>query len=80
MTIHVFRVLQYKFVGYVRIARLMSYEWEEERKLALPASGAWSLVRTGEVAAKKPGVCACFLVSPVCVTLPPLRLWRSVVA
>ena len=79
-TIHVFRVLQEKFVRFVRMAGLMTYELEEERNPELPASGAWSLVRTREPAAKKPRVFACFVVSMVCVTLPPLHLWGSVVA
>ena len=75
-----FRVLQDKFVRCVRMAGLMACELEEERNLELPASRAWSLVLTRELAAKKPRVFACFVVSVVCVTLPPLRLWRSVVA
>ena len=58
----------------------MAYELEEERNLELPSSGEWSLVRTRELAAKKPRVFACFVVSVVCVILPPLRVWRSVVA
>ena len=69
-----------KFVRFIRMAGLMAYELEEERNLELPASGAWSLVRTRELAAKKPRVFACLVVSMVYVTLPPLRLWRSVVA
>ena len=77
--IPVFRVLPEKFVRFVRMASLMAYEWEEERNLELPASGAWSLVRTRELAAKKPRVFVCFVVSVVCVTLPPPRLWRSIV-
>ena len=44
--IPVFRVLQEKFVRFVRMAGLMAYELEEERNLQVPASGAWSLVRT----------------------------------
>ena len=79
-TIHVFRVMQEQFVRFVRTAGLMAYECEEERNFKLPASGAWSLVRTRELAAKKPRVFACFVVSVVCVTLPPLRLWRSIIA
>ena len=78
--IPVFRVLQEKFVRFVRMAGLMAYELEEEQNLELPASGAWSLVRTRELAAKKPGVFVCFVVSVVCVTLPPPRLGRSMVA
>ena len=58
----------------------MAYESEEERNLELPASGAWSLVRTRELALKKPRVFACFVVSVVCVILLLLRLWRSIVA
>ena len=75
-----FRVLQDKFVRYVRMAGLLAYELEEERNLELPASEAWSLVRTRELAAKKLQVFACFVVSVVCMMLPPLRLQRSVVA
>ena len=45
-TNHVLRVLQDKFVPYVRMAGRKAYELEEERNLELPASGAWSLVRT----------------------------------
>ena len=41
-----FCVLQEKFVRFVWMAGLMAYELEEERNLELPASGAWSLVRT----------------------------------
>ena len=51
--IPVFRVLQEKFVRFVRMARLMAYELEEEQNLELRASGAWSRVRTRELAAKK---------------------------
>ena len=58
----------------------MAYELEEEWNLELPASGAWSLVRTRELAVKEPRVFACFMVSVVCATLPLLRIWRSVVA
>ena len=72
-------VLQEKFVRFVRMAGLMAYELEEERKLELPASGAWSSVRTRGLAAKKPRVFVCFVVSVVCVMLPPPRLWRSIV-
>ena len=79
-TIPVFRVLQEKFVRLVRMAGLMAYELEEERKLELPASGPWSLVRTRELAAKKSRVFVCFVVSVVCLMLPPPRLWRSIVA
>ena len=75
-----FRVLQEKFVRIVRMAGLMAYELEEEGNLELPASGAWSLVRTRELAAKKPRVFVCFVVTVVCVTLPSPRLWRSMVA
>ena len=64
--IPVFRVLQEKFVRLVRIGGVMAYELEEERYLELPASGAWSLVRTRELAAKKPRVFVCFVVSVVC--------------
>ena len=78
--IPVFRVLQEKFVRFVRMAGMMAYKLEEERNLELPASGAWSLVRTRELAAKKPRVFVCFVVSVVCVLLPPPRLWRSMVA
>ena len=74
-----FCVLQEKFVRFVRMAGLMAYELEEERNLELPASGAWSLVRTRQLAAKKPRVFACFVVSVVCVMLPPHRLWSSIV-
>ena len=52
-TILVFRVLHEKFVRFVRMAGLKAYELEEEGQLELPASGAWSLVRTRELAAKK---------------------------
>ena len=58
----------------------MAYELEEERQLELPASGAWSLVRTRELAAKKPRVSVCFVVSVVCALVPPRRLWRPMVA
>ena len=75
-TIPVFCVLQEKFVQFVRMAGVMAYELEEERNLELLASGAWSLVRTRELAAKKPRVSVCFVVSVVCVLLPPPRLWR----
>ena len=61
-TIPVFRVLHERFVGFVRMARLMAYELEEERNLELPASGAWSLVRPRELAAKKSRVFVCFVV------------------
>ena len=73
-TIHVLRVLQEKFVRFVSMAGLVAYELEEEQNLELPASRAWSLVRTRDLAAKKPRVFACFVVLMVCVTLPPLRL------
>ena len=79
-TDRVFRVLQEKCVRFVRMAGLMAYELEEERQLELPASGAWSLVRTRELAAKKPRVFVCFVVSVVCALLPPRRLWRPMVA
>ena len=79
-TIRVFRVLQEKIVRFVRMAGLMAYDLEEEHNLELPVFGAWSLVRTRELTAKNPRVFACFVVSMVCVMLPPLRLWRSVVA
>ena len=75
----VFRVLQDKFVRFVRMPGLMAYELEEERQLELPASGAWSLVRTRELAAKKPRVSVCFAVSVVCALVPPRRLWRPMV-
>ena len=78
--IPVFRVLQEKFVRFVRMAGLMAYELEEARNLELPASGAWSLLRTRELAAKKPRVFVCFVVSVVCVLLPLPRLWRPMVA
>ena len=74
-----FRVLHEKFVRFVRMAGLMAYKLEEERNLELPASGAWSLVRTRELAAKKPRVLVCFVVLVVCVTLSPPLLWRSMV-
>ena len=79
-TDRVFRVLQEKFVRFVRMAGLMAYELEEERQLELPASGAWSLVRTRELAAKKLRVSVCFVVSVVCALVPPRRLWRPMVA
>ena len=79
-TIPVFRVLQDKFVWCVRMAGLMAYEFEEERQLELPASRAWSLVRTRELAAKKPQVSVCFVVSVVCALVPLPRLWRPMVA
>ena len=79
-TNRVFRVLQQKFVRFVRMAGLMAYELEEERQLELPASGAWSLVRTRELAAKKPRVSVCFVVSVVCALVPPRHLWRPMVA
>ena len=79
-TIPVFRVLQEKFVRFVRMAGLMAYKLEEERNLELPASGAWSLVRTRELAAKRPRACVCFVVSVVCVLLPLPRLWWPMVA
>ena len=79
-TDRVFHVLQEKFVRFVRMAGLMAYELEEERQLELPASGAWSLVRTRELAAKKPRVSVCFVVSVVCALVPPRRLWRPMVA
>ena len=78
--IPVFRVLQEKFVRFVRMAGLMAYELEEERNLEFPASGAWSLVHTRELAAKKPRVFVCCVVPVVCVLLPPSRLWRPMVA
>ena len=78
--IPVFRVLQEKFVRFVRMAGKMAYELEEERNLELPASRAWLLLRTRELAAKKPRVFVCFVVSVVCVLLPPPRLWRPMVA
>ena len=58
----------------------MAYELEEERNLELPASGALSLVGTRELAAKKPRVFVCCVVSVVCVLLPTPRLWRPMVA
>ena len=76
----VFRVLQETFVRFVRMAGLMAYELEEEWQLELPAFGAWSLVRTRELAAKKPRVSVCFVVSVVCALVPPRRLWRLKVA
>ena len=76
----VFRVPQEKFVRFVRMAGLMAYELEEERQLQLPASGAWLLVRTRELAAKKPRVSVCFVVSVVCALVPPRRVWRPMVA
>ena len=79
-TDRVFRVVQEKFVRFVRMAGLMAYELEEERQLELPASGAWSLVRTRELAAKKPRVSVCFVISVVCALVPPRRLWRPMVA
>ena len=79
-TIPVFRVLKEKFVRFVGMAGLMAYELEEEQQLGLPASGAWSLVRTRELAAKKPRVSVCFVVSVVCALVPPPRLWRPMVA
>ena len=75
-----FRVLQEKFNRFVRMAGLMAYELEEEPNFELPASGAWSLVRTRELAAKKLWVFVCFVVSVVCVLWPPPRLWRPMVA
>ena len=78
--IPVFRVLREKFVRFVRMAGLMAYELEDERNLKLLASRAWSLVRTRELAAKKQRVFVCFVVSVVCVMLPPPRLCRSMVA
>ena len=78
--IPVFRFLQEKFVRFVRMASLMAYELQEERNLELPAAGARSLVRTRELAARKPRVFVCFVVSVVCVLLAPPRLWRSMVA
>ena len=79
-TERVFRVLQEKFVRFVRMAGLMAYELEEVRQLELPACGAWSLLRTRELAAKKPRVSVCFVVSVVCALVPPRRLWRPMVA
>ena len=79
-TIPVFRILQERFVRFVRMAGLMAYKLEEKRQLELPASGAWSLVRTRELAAKKPRVSVCFMVSVVCALVPPPRLWRPMVA
>ena len=79
-TTPVFRVLQEKFAWFVRMAGLMAYKLEEERQLELPASGAWSLVRTRELAAKKPRVSVCFVVSVVCTLVPLPRLWRPMVA
>ena len=76
----VFRVLQEKFVRFVRMAGLMAYKLEEERQLELPASGAWSLVRTRELAARKPRISVCFVVSVVCAVVPPRRLWRPMEA
>ena len=67
-------MFQEKFVRFVRMAGLMAYEFEEERNLEMPASGAWSLVHTRELAAKKPRVFVCFVVSVLYVTLPPPRL------
>ena len=75
-----FRVLLEKFVRFVRMAGLMAYELEEEQQLELPASGAWSLVRTRELAAKKPRVSVCFVVSVVCALVPPRCLWTPMVA
>ena len=72
--IPVLRVLQEKFVPFVRMAGLMAYELEEARNLELPASGAWSLVRSRELAAKNPWVFVCFVPSVVCVLLPLPRL------
>ena len=79
-TIPVFRVLQEKFVRFVRMAGLKVYELGEGRQLELPASGAWSLVRTREVAAKKLRVSVCFVVSVVCPLVPPAPVWRPLVA
>ena len=79
-TDRVFRVLQEKFVRFVQMAGLKAYELEEERQLELRASGAWSLVRTRDLAAKKPRVSVCFVVSVVCPLVPPRRLWRPMVA
>ena len=76
----VFRVLQENFVRFVRMAGLMAYQLQEERNLELPASGAWSLVRPRELAAKKQRVFVCFVVSMACVLLPPPRLWMPMVA
>ena len=76
----VFRFLQDKFVRFVWMAGLVAYELEEERNLKLPAPGAWSLVRTRELAVKKPRVFVCFVVSAVCVLLPLPHLWRPMVA
>ena len=53
LTIPVFRVQQERVVRFIRMAGLMAYELEEERNLELPASGAWSLVRTRELTGKK---------------------------
>ena len=76
----VFRVLQERFVRFVLMAGLMAYELEEKRQLELPASRAWSLVRNRELAAEKPRVSMCFVVSVVCAPVPPRRLWRPMVA
>ena len=78
--IPVCRFLLEKFVRFVRTAGLMAYEFEQERNLELAASGAWMLVRTRELAAKKPRVFVCFVVSVVCVLLPPPGLWRPMAA
>ena len=79
-TTPVFRVVHEKFVRFVQMAGLMAYQLEEERQLELPASRAWSLVRTRELAAKKPRVSVCFVVSVVCALVPPPRLSRPMVA
>ena len=71
--IPVFRVLQEKFVWFVRMAGLMAYEVAEESEPR--TAGVWSMVAGAHPrAAKKPRVFACFVVSVVCVLLPPLRL------
>ena len=79
-TIPVFRVSHEKYLRFVRMAGLMAYKLEQEPQLELPAPGAWSLVRTRELAAKKPQVSVCFVVSVVCALVPRPRLWRPVVA
>ena len=68
-TIPILRLLQEKFVRFVRMAGLMAYELEEERQIELPASGAWSLVRIRELAAKKPRVSAMGIVTKWAIRL-----------
>ena len=58
----------------------MAYELEEERNLELPALLSMVAGAHREVAAKKPRVFVCFVVSVVCVPLPPPRLWRPMAA